>query len=201
MFRRLTVDSRIKVKHSDLIKPPIVVLVQQFNETAVKNFRSKIEKAHHTGQPLIPVIIDSYGGSVYGCLDMISILKKSSLPVHTIVNGKAMSAGAILFGMGEKRYMSEHATLMLHDAATMTGGKIEEIKADAKECDRLNKLIFNLLAQNVGHKDDYFYNLIHEKGHADWFLTSKEAKKHKICTDIGIPEMRVQVKVDYQFGL
>lgn len=201
MYRKLVVDPRIRVKNSDLVRPPVVVLVQQFTELAVKEFRLKMEKAHATGQPIIPIIIDSYGGSVYGCLDMISILKKSSLPVYTIVNGKAMSAGAILFGMGQRRFMSENATLMLHDAATMTGGKIEEIKADAKECDRLNKLIFNLLAQNLGQKDDYFYNLIHEKGHADWYLTSKDAKKHKLCTDIGVPEMKVEIKVDYQFGI
>ena len=61
-----------------------------------------MEKAHNTGQPVIPILIDSYGGSVYGCLNMISFMKKATLPLHTVVAGKAMSAGAILFGMGHR---------------------------------------------------------------------------------------------------
>lgn len=199
MFKKMIVDPRIRAKHSELIVSPSIVTVQQFTEIAVKEFREDMEKAQNTGQPFIPVIIDSYGGSVYGCLDMVAQIKSSKLPVHTICMGKAMSAGAILFSMGQKRYMAEHATLMLHDAATTTGGKIEEIKADAKECDRLNKLIFRILAQNCGQKDTYFENIIHEKGHADIFMTAKEAKKHKICTHIGVPELLVEVKVKYSF--
>ena len=159
-----------------------------------------MEKAHHTGQTVIPILIDSYGGSVYGCLDMISNLKKSSLPVHTIITGKAMSAGAILFGMGKTRWMSEHATIMLHDASMGTEGKTEEIKSDANELERLNKLIFKLVAQNCEQPEDYFEKIVHQKGHADWYLTSKEAKKHKLCTHIGIPELSVKVSVSYNFG-
>ena len=201
MYRKLIVDPVIRARHADLVKSPVVVLVQQFNEQGVKDFREDMERAHGTGQPIIPVLIDSYGGSVYGCLDMIGILEKASLPVYTVVNGKAMSAGAILFGMGKRRFMAPNATLMLHDAATYTSGKIEEIKADAKECERLNKLIFGLIARNVGQKENYFYNIIHQKGHADWFMTSKQAKKHKLCTDVGVPELRVKISVDYEFSV
>lgn len=193
----MIVDPRIRAKHGELIESPIVVLVQQFTEAAVKDFRKDMEDAQQTGQPFVPILIDSYGGSVYGCLDMVAHVEKCSLPVYTICTGKAMSAGAILFSTGQKRFMAENATLMLHDAATTTGGKIEEIKADAKECDRLNKLIFQIMARNCGQKENYFDNLIHEKGHADIFLTAKEAKKHKICTHIGMPEMLVEVKVKY----
>jgi len=102
--------------------------------------------------------------------------------------------------MGEKRYMAENATLMLHDASSFSFGKVEEIKSDTKELERLNTLIFNLLAQNCDQKNDYFLKLIHEKGHADWFLTAKESKKHKICTHIGIPEMKIEVSVKYSFA-
>jgi ATP-dependent protease ClpP protease subunit len=199
MYKKLIVDPIIRAKHSEIIDQPVIVIVQKFDDDAIVDFREDMEKAHSTGQPLIPVLVDSYGGSIYGCLDMIAMIKKSSLPVHTIVTGKAMSAGAILFGMGQKRYMSENATLMLHDAATWTGGKTEEIKSDAKEIERLNKLVFSLLAENCGQKDDYFNKIIHEKGHADWFLNSKDAKRHKICTQIGIPELKVKISVDYSF--
>ena len=200
MFKKLLVDPKIRARHRDLVDSPVIVVVTNFEDDGVRNFRKGIEKAHHTGQPLIPVLIDSYGGNVYGCLDMVEHINKSKLPIHTVITGKAMSAGAILFGMGETRWMCENATLMLHDASTWTAGKTGEIKSDAKELERLNKLIFKLLANKCGQKDDYFEKIIHEKGHADWFLTAKEAKKHKICTHIGMPELTVKVSVDYDFS-
>lgn len=198
MIRKVIVDHRIKAK--DVIETPHVVFVQKFNDQAVKDFREDMEKAHKTGQTVIPVIIDSYGGSVYACLDMISQMQASSLPVHTVVMGKAMSAGAILFSMGEQRHISPNGTIMVHDASTFAMGKVEDIKVDAHEIDRLNKLMYGLLAKNCGHKDDYFLNLIHQKGHTDWYLNPKECKKHNLCTHIGIPEFKVEVSVNYKFG-
>jgi ATP-dependent protease ClpP protease subunit len=200
MYKRLIVDPRIRAKHEDLIQPPVIVFVQKFTEEAVADFHEDMEEAHQTGQPIIPIVIDSYGGSVYGCLDMIAQVKKARLPVHTICSGKAMSAGAILFGMGEQRYMAPHATLMLHDASSVTGGKPEEVKADAKELERLNKLIFELLAENCGVKPDYFLKLLHDKGHSDYYLDAKKAKKHRICTHVGVPELHAKVEVSYTFG-
>ena len=200
MYKSLVVDPRIRAKHTDLIESPVVVLVQNFTDTAVKEFHEEFEKASHSGQPVIPIVIDSYGGSIYGLLDMISHVESSKIPVHTIITGKAMSAGAILFGMGQTRWMSENATLMLHDASSWTMGKTEEVKADARELERLNVLIFKMLAKSCGQKDDYFLNLIHEKGHADWYLTTKEAKKHKICTNIGTPKLKAEITLNYNFG-
>lgn len=200
MLKRMSVHPLIRSKKTELIEEPVVILVQEFTKEAVKSFREELDKAHSTGQPVVPIVIDSYGGSVYGCLDMVGHLKESTLPCHTICTGKAMSAGAILFGMGQSRYMAEHATLMLHDASSFTFGKTEEIKSDAKEVDRLNTLIFKLLSENCGQPEDFFSKIIHDKGHADWYLTAKEAKKYKICTNIGIPQLSINVSVDYSFG-
>jgi ATP-dependent Clp protease protease subunit len=200
MYNKLIVDPNIRAKHTDLLDMPQIISVSKFDEEAVEDFREDLEEAHNTGQPVIPVAIDSYGGSVYGCLNMIGLIQKSTIPVYTIVVGKAMSAGAVLFSIGARRYMAENATLMLHDASLFTYGKTEEIKADAKEVERLNGLVFKIMAKQCGQKDDYFLKLIHEKGHADWHLNAKDAKKHKLCTHIGIPEMKVKISVDYDFG-
>ncbi|HBZ39919.1 MAG TPA: hypothetical protein DEO59_16125, partial [Balneola sp.] len=71
---------------------------------------------------------------------------------------KAMSCGAILFSFGTegRRYMDSDATLMIHDVSSSGWGKIEEIKADVKEAERLNKKIFRMMAKNCGQEEDYF---------------------------------------------
>ena len=74
-------------------------------------------------------------------MSMISDIRHSRIPVATIVQGKAMSCGAILFSFGAEgmRYMDPDSTLMIHDVSSMAWGKVEEVKVSAEETDRLNQ--------------------------------------------------------------
>src|ERR1019366_7005279 len=131
MQKYLSVDPRIRAKHTELIADPVIIRLKgTIYEEMADKFSSDMSKSHDSGQPVIPVVIDSYGGDVYSLLDMISHIQASKIPVATIVEGKAMSAGAILFGFGWPgyRYMAEHATLMIHDISSGGWGKVEEIK-------------------------------------------------------------------------
>jgi hypothetical protein len=67
-----------------------------------------------------------------------------------------------------------------------------------EETNRLNNHLFTMLAQHCNLKDQYFIDLIHQKGHADWYLNAKEAKKHKLCTHIKIPTLNVKVSVNFE---
>ena len=158
-----------------------------------------ISAAQNTGQKVIPVVIDSYGGEAYSLLSMIGTIKSSKLPVATIVKGKAMSCGALFASFGEEglRFMDKDAVMMIHDVSTMAFGKVEELKADARESDRLNKKLYTMMARNCGKPDDYFLDLIHDKGHADWFLEAEEAKEHNIVQQIRIPQLKGTVTVSF----
>ena len=181
---------------------PVIIRVRSFTEVAAKEFSSLMMRAHNTGQTVIPIIIDSYGGQVYSLMSMIADIKNSKLPVATIVQGKAMSCGAILFSYGQEgmRYMDEDSTVMIHDVSSGGWGKIEELKADAAEADRLNKKIFHMMAQNCGKNKKYFLDLIHEKGHADWYLDSDECLEHNLANKIEVPTLNVNVSVDITLG-
>ena len=190
------------IKKEDLIDDlPIVIRVKKFDEPGAKEFASQMSKAHNTGQPVVPVIIDSYGGEVYSLMSMISDIKHSNIPVATIAQGKAMSCGAILFSFGTEghRYIDPDATLMIHDVSSMGWGKVEEIKADAKEVDRLNKKVYRMMAVNCGHPEDYFLDIVHNRGHADWFLTAEECKRHNLANHLHVPILKINVDVKFKF--
>jgi len=181
---------------------PTIIRVNKFDESSAKGFTTAMMKAQNTGQPVVPVIIDSYGGQVYSLMSMISDISHSKIPVATIVQGKAMSCGAILFSFGADgyRYMDPDATLMIHDVSSMQWGKVEEIKASAEETSRLNKKVYQMMAKNCGHRKNYFLDLIHEKGHADWFLDVDEAKKHNLTNHMHIPELKIRTDIKFDFG-
>ena len=185
------------LKEAELRKSPVIVRVNKVDEAATKNFVQEMAQAHNTGQDVIPVVIDSYGGQVYSLMAMISAITNADLPVATIVEGKAMSCGAILFSFGEegRRYMDSNSTLMIHDVSSMEYGKVEEIKASAEETERLNQIVYKMMAKNCGHADDYFLELVHEKGHADWFLDANEAKKHGLANHLRLPTLEIDVSV------
>tara|TARA_Y100000593_G_scaffold93416_1_gene188207 strand:- start:237 stop:839 length:603 start_codon:yes stop_codon:yes gene_type:complete len=191
-------DVPAPVEKVELRKDPVIIRVNKFDEEAATKFQEEMAYAHNTGQKVIPVIIDSYGGQVYSLLAMISAIRHAELPVATIVEGKAMSCGAVLFTFGEDglRFMDPDATIMIHDVAGGALGKVEDIKATAEEADRLNKKIYTMMARNCGKKDDYFTKITHKKGHADWFLDAEEAKKHNLVNQIRVPTLKMTVTLD-----
>jgi len=180
---------------------PTLIRVRKFDELAAKEFSNLMSKAQNSGQPVVPVIIDSYGGQVYSLMAMISDIRHSKIPVATIVQGKAMSCGAILFSFGTEgyRYMDPDATLMIHDVSSMEFGKVEEIKASAEETERLNQKIYSMMAKNCGQHKDYFLDIVHEKSHADWFLEADECKKYNLANHLRIPELKIKATVDFEF--
>jgi len=190
------IDSTIR--KIELHTPPIIVRVNKFNEDAAEEFTRDMNKARNSGQPVIPVVIDSYGGQVYSLLSMVSEIKDCEVPVATIVESKAMSCGAVLFTFGTEgyRFMAPDATVMIHDVSSGGKGKVEEVKADAAEADRLDQKIYRMMSQNCGKKDDYFKKIVHKKGHADWFLDSDECKKHNICNHVRVPTLTIRVTSD-----
>ena len=180
---------------------PIVIRVRKFDESAAKEFSAAVSKAQNTGQPILPVIIDSYGGQVYSLMSMISDIHASRIPVATIVQGKAMSCGALLFSFGKEgmRYMDPDATLMIHDVSSMSIGKVEDVKADAEETERLNQKVYKMMAKNCGHHENYFLDIIHEKSHADWFLEADECLKHNLANHLHVPTLKIEARVKFDF--
>jgi len=179
--------------------PAIVRVTGSISESSVESFARKMYEAKETGQSVIPIVITSYGGSVYALFKMIDIINeiKKDVPVATIVIGKAMSAGAVLLSCGTEgmRYISPMSTIMIHEVSSGTRGKVGEIKADAKETDRLNVALIETIAINIGKPKSYFIDIIHSKSHADWYLTPEIALEHGLVNKIGIPNLNVKATV------
>lgn len=189
------------IKELELRKQPMIIRVNAFDEESANKFQLEIAQAHNTGQKIIPVIIDSYGGQVYSLMTMISAIKNAELPVATIVEGKAMSCGAVLLTFGKEglRFADPDATIMIHDVSSGGIGKVEELKADIEETSRLDEKIFTMMARNCGKKDDFFKKKVFGKKHADWFMDAAEAKGYNIVNHLRVPKLNINVDVTIDF--
>jgi len=189
------------VKEVELRKSPVIIRVNKFDEEAAKKFDEDVARAHNTGQKVIPIVVDSFGGTVYSLMSMISAIKHAELPVATIVEGKAMSCGAVLltFGTEGLRFADPNSTVMVHDVSSMDRGKVEELKANASEAERLNEKLYTMMARNCGKPDDYFLKIADEKKHADWFFDAEEARRHGLVNHLRVPKFNITVDVSIEF--
>lgn len=196
---KLDIDKSIDslVNGWGITRPAVVYINTGIDAHTASKFADDMAMAEATGQKIIPVVINTYGGSVYALLQMIDVIKMSKAKVATIVIGKAMSAGAVLLSCGAKgmRYAAPNSTIMIHEVSSFSQGKVGAIKADASETDRLNTLLFEMMAENIGKAKNYFLTIQHNKGHIDWFLTPKEAKKHNLVNHVGIPTLKVKLTI------
>jgi ATP-dependent protease ClpP protease subunit len=183
------------------VRRPVVVTVNDFDEPALGRFAEEMSKAHETGQPVIPVVIDSFGGDAYALLGMIAIIDSARLPVVTICESKAMSCGALLFAVGHQRYAAPAATFMLHDISSEIGGKTEDMKVDVKEMERIQDVVFSRIAKSCGKPKGYFAKLIDQNKHADLYLNATDAKKHGLATEIGTPSLITTVSITHTFAV
>lgn len=130
----------------------------------------------------IQIYIDSYGGYVYQCFGLLSVMKNSKVPIHTIVTGCAMSCGFLIAISGHERYAYDKSTFMYHQVSSGAIGKAKEMEEEIIETKRLQKMIEDHTIANTGLtrkqlKDNY------DAKH-DWFMNAKEALKYKVIDAI-----------------
>ena len=198
LFTNIKRSPLINGKIEDLVKLPKIVLVNKFNEESAKQFYIDMAEAENNPQDVIPIFIDSYGGSVYSLFAMIDCIKYSKKKICTVALSKAMSCGAILLSCGHDglRFAAPMATILIHDVSSFTFGKVEDIKTDAAEADRLNNVFYKLMDTNTGHEEGYYQKIVHDKSHADWYLTPDDAKYHNLVNHIRIPKFEVNLSVE-----
>lgn len=85
----------------------------------------------------INIYIDSYGGAVYQCFGLLSVIERSKTPVHTIVTGCAMSCGFLLLISGHKRFAHKMSTPLYHQVSTGFWGKVQDMEEKLEETKRL----------------------------------------------------------------
>ena len=54
-----------------------------------------------------------------------------------------------------------------------------------------------MMARNCGKPADYFLKMVHERGHADWYLDAGEAKSHNLANELRLPTFSLKVSLDF----
>ena len=155
-----------KIREIELRHNPVMIRVNKFTEESANEFAQKMAKAHNTGQSVIPIVIDSYGGQVYSL--------KSILDRHM---NHDVSSGA--FGKNEEIQASARETKRLNN-------KIYEILAD--NCKKPRDY-FTKEVRRRGQADWFVTpNKAKKMGLADVIGMPKLLVNIKVDIDLAVPE-------------
>lgn len=129
----------------------------------------------------IKLYINTFGGSVYDGLALVDMIKMSKTPVHTICIGSAMSMGFWIYLSGHKRIIGENATLMFHDISTTVWDKIEGLKQEVHEAERLQSIYIKEIMKKSLVKEETLRDYITRK--AEWYISPEEAINLKLADE------------------
>ncbi len=195
----------LRASPSECVVKPRIIRVTRFTERSVSDFRNRVQRAIDAGQPVIPIVIDSFGGYTYSLFAMVDIIESARMhaKIATIVEGKAMSCGAALLSCGDKglRFVGTMATVMVHESSAGAIGKISSTAVDLREAERNNASYFDLLDKNAGKKPGHFRRLTQKANNADVFMDAKTCVRHGLADTVGLPQIIVRIAVEFGFGV
>lgn len=127
-------------------------------------------------------IIDSYGGVVDTFWSMFDTINLCRCRVHTLVRGKAMSAGALLLISGSKgcRYSTPNATIMFHKIRGGMYGDFDTIDNEHQQFQKYQKKIEDLIVSRTKFKKNDVQSLFTK----DFYLNPEEALKWGVIDKI-----------------
>lgn len=173
-------------QRKELKKKGILILNNVFNDDTFEELYFDLYNLITDNNiPAITLYIHSNGGYCNALLPLFDLIKKSNKIISTIVMGKAYSSGAMLALAGTKgyRYAHKHSEILLHEvASSIPNEKNSQIQEEAKNIDRTNKIMKELVKQNSKMKvkdlDKYF------NSNKDIFIDSNQALKYGIIDKI-----------------
>lgn len=100
--------------------------------------------------------INSEGGSVNDAFALADIIRISKTPISTVAIGNLMSSALLIFSAGftTSRGVSKNTSIMMHQFNHEYSGKYHDMKSYAKEIDRINDRMVDLIHINSNLTQD-----------------------------------------------
>jgi ATP-dependent Clp protease, protease subunit len=100
-------------------------------------------------EPIINLHLNTYGGSIFAAFSTVDTIRRLKSKVHTHIDGSVASAGTLVSAIGHKRYMGQHAHLLIHQLSSGVYGKFSEMEDEIFNCTNLMKLLKDFYKKNT----------------------------------------------------
>lgn len=128
--------------------------LEKINRDCINNYINK--QINNT----ISLHIQSMGGSLLPAFYVCDLLKNLETPVNTYIDGYAASAASLISVCGNKRYITKHSSILLHQLRSSMQGKDNELR---EELDNLNQFMIyvkDIYLANTNFDENELNNLL-----------------------------------------
>lgn len=154
----------------------------EVNDKTAKYVIDRLIYLDMMGNQEIQLFINSPGGYVTDGFAIYDTIHSLNCDVSTICTGLAASMGSILLSAGKKgrRFIQQHAKVMIHQPSGGTRGQASNIEIAANEILKTKNLSAKILADNCGQKVDK----VLKDFNRDYWMDAKESLEYGIVDDI-----------------
>lgn len=160
--------------YSNVNRESIYKLVKNIDEITLK--LNSLVNDYELENPKIYIHINSFGGSLFAVLACIDKIKKSKIPIITIIEGSCASAATFISLMGHERRMTKSSFMLIHQLSSSFWGKMSEIEDEFYNLQSLTKIIKDLYINNANLPKSGKHSLNNILKHDLW-LSSDICKK------------------------
>lgn len=179
----------IEKVEKELFGDRVIYLNEDISSYTISNIVPLIHKINKedegievTDRKPIHLHVTSYGGSAYDGWQLVSTIENSKTPIHTYVEGYAMSMGLPIYLAGHKRILGKYATLLYHELRGGANGTRQEVKRLDKEYDRLQKLYDDYIISKTTVTQKILDD--HQERVSDWYIGLEDARKYEMFDEL-----------------
>ena len=164
--------------YSEVNRDTIYELISLINEIEEENialsFKMKIDP--------IPIYlhINSYGGCVFSAFNAIDIIEACQVPIYSIIEGCAASAGTLISVVCEKKFIRKNSYMLIHQLSSGCWGKMCEIEDEFTNLKEFMENITNIYRENTSIPRKELNELLKH----DLWLNVAKCKKYKLIDDL-----------------
>lgn len=160
----------------------------------IKNVEDKLMELHKNynipfeNLPPIEIHINSGGGSVFSALAVVDYIKASKFKFTSIIEGYAASAATFISCVCDKRLITEHSMILIHQLSAGVIGKMAEMVDEINVCHKLMDVIIRMYREHTNIDVESIKRIMSR----DIFWNAEEALKLGIVDEIIIPIKKVR---------
>lgn len=128
----------------------------EIGEASVAEIKEAVALGEKHGVEVF-VDINSPGGSVFGQIEIVGIMKTSSVPVNTHASGMAASAAAVILAAGDMRSAAPGAFILTHYASAGVRGQLDQgaLETLVASMKAVNILLENMMMDFTGQTREF----------------------------------------------
>jgi ATP-dependent protease ClpP protease subunit len=144
----------------------------QMRGIGTAEFEALLAQAEATGEKKAQLRISSGGGNWLDAQNIYAMMQASSLSIDTYNDGLAASSASLIFQGGRKRYMAEHARLMIHNCASPAYGGIADLQNAITQQVHINESLAVIYQKRTGLPAERIAEMMNS---GDYWMSAQEA--------------------------